>query len=68
MILGRPHKPNPLIPSFFPVGHIALDSVTSVPELGTSLSDGILSLMNFYISKSLQSLGLGGVALSYCEK
>ncbi|KAI1186345.1 hypothetical protein F5B17DRAFT_366588 [Nemania serpens] len=67
-ILGRPHKPDPLISSFSPVGHIALDAVTSTPELETSLSDGILSLMNFYISTALQNLGLGGVALSYCEK
>lgn len=67
-ILGRLHKPDALIPSFSPVGHIALDSVTSTPELQTSLSDGILSLMNFYISTALQNLGLGGVALNYCEK
>ncbi|KAI1128715.1 hypothetical protein F5Y10DRAFT_264905 [Nemania abortiva] len=68
MILGRPHKPNPLIPVFSPVGHIALDSVTPKPELETSLSNGILSLMNFYISTALQSLGLGGVSLKYCEE
>ncbi|KAI1164602.1 hypothetical protein F5B18DRAFT_614624 [Nemania serpens] len=68
-ILGRPHQPDPLIPpSFSPVGHIALDSVTSEPELRTSLSDGILSLMNFYISTALQNLGLGGAALNSCEE
>ncbi|KAJ8131279.1 hypothetical protein O1611_g2345 [Lasiodiplodia mahajangana] len=67
MILGRPHKCDPLIPLFSPVGHIALDSVTSKPELETSLSNGVLSLMNFYISTALQSLGLGGVSLKYCE-
>ncbi|KAJ2997228.1 hypothetical protein NUW58_g712 [Xylaria curta] len=68
MILGRPHKREPLIPSFHPVGHIALDAVTPHPELETSLSNGTLSLMNFYISTALQSIGLGGAALASCEK
>ncbi|KAI8948545.1 hypothetical protein F4801DRAFT_604347 [Xylaria longipes] len=68
MILGRPHKRDPLIPFFHPVGHIALNAVTPKPELETSLSNGILSLVNFYISTALQSLGLGGVALECCEK
>ncbi|KAI0521505.1 hypothetical protein F5B22DRAFT_540679 [Xylaria bambusicola] len=67
-ILGRPHKPDPLVPRFHPVGHIALDSVTPEPELQTSLADGILSLMNFYISSALQNRGLGGAAMAYCEK
>ncbi|KAI3319706.1 hypothetical protein HD806DRAFT_508790 [Xylariaceae sp. AK1471] len=67
-ILRRPHKPDPLIPSFYPIGHIALDSVTPEPELETSLSNGILSLMNFYISTALQNAGLGAAALEYCEK
>ncbi|KAI1752697.1 hypothetical protein F4782DRAFT_111955 [Xylaria castorea] len=67
-ILGRPHKPDPLIPLFHPIGHIALDAVTHKPELETSLSNGVLSLMNFYISTALQGLGLGGVALECCEK
>ncbi|KAI0096667.1 hypothetical protein GGR51DRAFT_26261 [Nemania sp. FL0031] len=68
MILGRPHKSDPLIPLFSPVGHIGLDSVTPKPEMETSLSNGVLSLMNFYISTALQGLGLGGVSLKYCEK
>ncbi|KAI0422897.1 hypothetical protein F5X98DRAFT_325407 [Xylaria grammica] len=67
-ILGRPHKLDPLVPFFWPVGHIALDSVTPIPELQTSLSNGVLSLMNFYISTALQNLGLGGAAMSCCEK
>ncbi|KAI0468471.1 hypothetical protein F4859DRAFT_205194 [Xylaria cf. heliscus] len=67
-ILGRPHKLDPLIPFFHPIGHIALDAVTSKPELETSLSDGILSLCNFYISTGLQGLGLGGAALTSCER
>ncbi|KAI1119239.1 hypothetical protein F5Y14DRAFT_397130 [Nemania sp. NC0429] len=67
-ILGRPHKPDPLVPSFIPVGHIGLDSVSTQPELQTSLADGVFSLMNFYISTALQGLGLGGEAMNYCEK
>ncbi|KAI1175532.1 hypothetical protein F4777DRAFT_549624 [Nemania sp. FL0916] len=67
-ILGRAHKLNPSSPSFCPVGHIALDSVTCAPELQSSLANGILSLMNFYISTPLQNLGLGGVALRCCEE
>ncbi|KAI1420664.1 hypothetical protein F5Y12DRAFT_105189 [Xylaria sp. FL1777] len=67
-ILGRPHKPDPLFRNFYPVGHIALDSVTPHAELETSLSNGILSLMNFYISNALQGRGLGGAAMDYCEK
>ncbi|KAI0186118.1 hypothetical protein EV127DRAFT_484482 [Xylaria flabelliformis] len=66
-ILGRPHKPDPLIPFFHPIGHIALNAINSEPELETSLSNGVLSLVNFYISTALQGLGLGGVALEYCE-
>ncbi|KAI0966392.1 hypothetical protein F4678DRAFT_449237 [Xylaria arbuscula] len=68
VILGRPHRPDSLSPFFHPIGHIALDSITYVPELETSLSNGVLSLMNFYISSALQSRGLGGAAMAYCEK
>ncbi|KAH8163540.1 hypothetical protein CIB48_g4726 [Xylaria polymorpha] len=68
VILGRPHKRDPLVPFFHPVGHIALDAVTPKPELKTSLSNGILSISNFYISTGLQNLGLGRVALECCEK
>ncbi|KAI1314243.1 hypothetical protein F5Y03DRAFT_6293 [Xylaria venustula] len=67
-MLGRPHKPDPLDPFFHPIGHIALDSISYVPELETSLSNGVLSLTNFYISSALQSRGLGGAAMAYCEK
>ncbi|GAP88177.1 hypothetical protein SAMD00023353_1500450 [Rosellinia necatrix] len=67
-ILGRPHKPDPQTPSFHPVGHLALDSVTPEPELRTDLSAGVLSLMNFYISDALQNHGLGGAALRQCER
>ncbi|KAI0151574.1 hypothetical protein GGR57DRAFT_176421 [Xylariaceae sp. FL1272] len=68
-ILGRPHKPNPLIPFFHPVGHISLDAETyEGSKLQTSLSDGILSLMNFFISEPLQNFGLGGAAMDYCER
>lgn len=67
-ILGRPHKPDPLVPQFHPVGHIGLDSVTHEPQLETSLANGILSLMNFYISTALQGRGLGGAAMAYCER
>ncbi|KAI0457455.1 hypothetical protein F5B21DRAFT_464487 [Xylaria acuta] len=68
MILGRPHKRDPLVPFFHTVGHIGLAAVTPKPELETSLSYGILSLVNFYISTALQNLGLGGAALHCCEK
>lgn len=54
--------------TFHPIGHIALDAVTSQPELETDLSHRILSLMNFYISTALQNEGLGGAALACCEK
>ncbi|KAI1282696.1 hypothetical protein F5Y07DRAFT_350637 [Xylaria sp. FL0933] len=67
-ILGRPHKPDPLVPFFHPVGHIALDAVTDIPELETSLSNEVLSLMHFYISSALRNRGLGGAAMAYCEK
>lgn len=68
MILGRPHKADPLVPFFFPIGHIALDAVTVETELETSLDNGILSIMNFYISNALHNLGLGAAALDRCEK
>ncbi|KAI3328184.1 hypothetical protein F4824DRAFT_429428 [Ustulina deusta] len=67
-ILGRPHTSDPLVPFFHPIGHIALDSVTHEPELQTSRSNGILSIMNFYISTALQGCGLGGAAIDHCEK
>ncbi|KAI0204653.1 hypothetical protein F4808DRAFT_414466 [Astrocystis sublimbata] len=68
MILGRPRACDRSLPAFHPVGHISLDAISSKPELETSLENGVLSLMNFYISTALQSLGLGGAALDFCEK
>ncbi|KAI0409836.1 hypothetical protein F4802DRAFT_592720 [Xylaria palmicola] len=68
MILGRPHRSDPLVPFFHPVGHIALYSVTPDPVFEASLTNGVLTLMNFYISTALQNLGLGGVALQACER
>ncbi|KAI1366288.1 hypothetical protein F5Y08DRAFT_142173 [Xylaria arbuscula] len=67
-VFGRPHKPDPLVSQFHPVGHIGLDAVTHEPELETSLANGILSLMNFYISRALQGRGLGGAAMAFCEQ
>jgi len=68
LILRRPHKRDPLVPFFHPIGHVALDAVTGDPEMQTSLSKGVLSVMNFYISSALQNLGLGGATMTYLEK
>ncbi|KAI2640936.1 hypothetical protein GGS21DRAFT_502376 [Xylaria nigripes] len=68
MILGHPHKSESLMRSFHPVGHVAITTVAPKPELETSLANGILSLMTFYISTVLQNNGLGGAALRLCEK
>ncbi|KAI1267459.1 hypothetical protein F5Y18DRAFT_303512 [Xylariaceae sp. FL1019] len=68
-VLGRRHKPDPLFSFFHPVGHISLDAETyEGSKLQTSLADGILSLVNFFISEPLQSVGLGGAAMDYCER
>ncbi|KAI1326938.1 hypothetical protein F5Y16DRAFT_216484 [Xylariaceae sp. FL0255] len=68
-VLGREHKPDPLLPFFHPIGHISLDSETYEGSgLLTSLSDGILSLMCFFISRPLQNFGLGGAALDAVER
>ncbi|KAI0601421.1 hypothetical protein F4775DRAFT_542116 [Biscogniauxia sp. FL1348] len=67
-IFSRPHKPNPKLSSFLPVGHISLDGVTPDAELETDPSQGVYSLMNFYISGPLQSSGLGGAAMDTCER
>ncbi|KAI1490078.1 hypothetical protein F5X96DRAFT_637887 [Biscogniauxia mediterranea] len=67
-IFSRPHKPDPNLSSFLPIGHISLDGVTPDAELETDPSQGVYSLMNFYISAPLQSFGLGGAALDTCER
>ncbi|KAI5927237.1 hypothetical protein F4810DRAFT_351699 [Camillea tinctor] len=67
-VFSRPHKPDPKLLSFLPIGHISLDGVTPDAELHTDPSQGVYSLMNFYISDPLQSFGLGGAAMDTCER
>ncbi|KAI1827215.1 hypothetical protein F4861DRAFT_437702 [Xylaria intraflava] len=67
-VLGRPHKPDPLIPFFHPVGHVTLSTIAVKQELETSPSKGILSITGFYISTVLQGNGLGAAALRHTEK
>ena len=67
-IYGKSVSPSPDISAFVPVGHISLDAWAADPLLHTSAERGIYSLTSFYVSKALQSLGLGGTALRMCEE
>ncbi|KAI1342866.1 hypothetical protein F5Y15DRAFT_271018 [Xylariaceae sp. FL0016] len=67
-VFSQPHTPISALSSFRPIGHISFDGVTSDAELETNPANGVYSLMSFYISKPLQSVGLGGAAMDVCER
>ncbi|KAI0023880.1 hypothetical protein F4780DRAFT_769120 [Xylariomycetidae sp. FL0641] len=67
-IFSRAHIPKPEVTTFHPIGHISLDGVTPDEELMTDPANGVYSLMTFYISRPLQSSGLGAAALDACEE
>ncbi|KAI0393722.1 hypothetical protein F5Y17DRAFT_431037 [Xylariaceae sp. FL0594] len=69
-ILGRRSRADHDSPlkSFHPVGHVSLDAVTRDPEMRTSMAGGVLSLMNFYVSRALQNMGLGGAVMTEVER
>ncbi|KAK9413359.1 hypothetical protein SUNI508_02558 [Seiridium unicorne] len=69
LVLSRPRAPDDArLAHFLPIGHISLDAWTADPELRASASDGVYSVMSFYISGALQKGGLGAAALSSCER
>ncbi|KAM0811421.1 hypothetical protein AB5N19_11777 [Seiridium cardinale] len=69
LVLSRPRAPDDArLAHFLPIGHISLDAWTADPELRASASDGVYSVMSFYISDALQKSGLGAAALSSCER
>lgn len=57
---------SPTHSQFSPIGHISLDSVNSSPELGDR-SKGLYSINTFYISRALQSSGIGRAAMDEVE-
>lgn len=61
---GGPRSPTQY--RFSPIGHISLDSVNSDPELGDK-SKGLYSINTFYISRALQSSGIGRAAMDEIE-
>ena len=52
---------------FIPIGHISLDSENADPSLANA-SQGIYCITTFYISRPLQSIGLGRSAMDAVEK
>ena len=52
---------------FIPVGHISLDSENADPSLADA-SQGVYCITTFYVSNSLQSIGLGRSAMDAVEK
>lgn len=64
---GKPRKPTHA--SFIPVGHISLDSAldwTSDSRL-TDVTSGVYHISSFYVSKALQSGGLGRATMDVLE-
>ncbi|KAK8083809.1 hypothetical protein PG996_002590 [Apiospora saccharicola] len=53
---------------FVPVGHISLDGWHHDPSLQTSAADGVYSLTTFYVSGAMQGVGIGGAAVTECER
>ncbi|KAK9372528.1 uncharacterized protein V1513DRAFT_451977 [Lipomyces chichibuensis] len=53
--------------SFIPVGHISLDSEHPDPSLANP-SEGLYCISTFYISRALQSCGLGRAAMDTVER
>lgn len=62
---GKPRVPNPAR-KFIPVGHISLDSENEDPNAADP-SRGIYRISSFYISRALQSAGLGRAAMDEIE-
>ena len=52
---------------FIPVGHISLDSENADSSLADA-SQGLYCITTFYISRPLQSIGLGRSAMDAVEK
>jgi Acetyltransferase (GNAT) family len=63
---GKSQIPDPSR-TFIPVGHISLDSENEDPNAADP-SRGIYRISSFYISRALQSLGLGRAAMDEVER
>ncbi len=61
---GKPRTPSSQ--SFIPVGHISLDAESPNPDQADA-SKGIYCITTFYISRALQSGGLGRAAMDVIE-
>ena len=65
---GKPRRIDLPQRSFIPIGHICLGQVSEAYEKhGLANGPGVYWISNFYISRALQSIGLGRAAMDLIE-
>lgn len=67
-ILQRPHVSDPEYATFVPLGHISLDTWSDRELHGLSREKGVCLISTFYVSKALQSGGLGRATMDCFEE